>query len=356
MESRGKNIFIVIKKNPYIAVIFMQFAYAGMALLSKAAISQGMNPYVFVAYRQAFATIALAPFAYFLERKEAADPLPYLVIGKIFLISLLGSTLSMNLYSYAINYVSATFASASINTIPALTFVLSVIFRIESLSITRVDGIAKVVGTVISVSGAVVFALVKGPQVNFMNWSSEDTHAAAASHLVMSAKDKLIQGCLLMILANAAWAWWLVMQAPLVKRYPAKFRLTLLQSLFSCMQSFVWAMAMERNLSTWKLQWDLNLISVAYCGVVVTGLVYWLQLCAVESKGPLFTASFTPLALIITAFISALVWKEILHLGSICGGILLVGGLYCVLWGKNKEVQVEANKDQQADSKAETIV
>lgn len=50
-------------------------------------------------------------------------------------------------------------------------------------------------------------------------------------------------------------------------------------------------------------------------GIVVTGLVYWLQLCAVESKGPLFTASFTPLALIITAFISALVWKEILHLG-----------------------------------------
>lgn len=329
----------------------MQIAYAGMALLSKAAIAQGMNPYVFVAYRQAFATIALAPFAYFLDRKEA-DPLPYSVMAKIFLISLLGSTLSMNLYSYAINYVSATFASASINTIPALTFVVSVLFRVESFSVTRYHGIAKVIGTVMTVSGAIVFTLVKGPQINFMKWSSKDTQSA--SHLV-SAKDKLIQGCLLMILANAVWAWWLVMQAPLVKRYPAKFRLTLLQSLFSCIQSFVWAMAMERKLSSWKLQWDLNLISVTYCGVVVTGLVYWLQLCAVESKGPLFTASFTPLALIITAFISALVWKEILHLGSVCGGILLVGGLYCVLWGKHKEVEEEANKEQ-ADTKAETIV
>ncbi|KZV16561.1 hypothetical protein F511_11393 [Dorcoceras hygrometricum] len=349
MENSDK--FSIIKRNPYVVVVFMQFAYSGMALLSKAAIAQGMNPYVFVAYRQAFATVALAPFAYFLERKEA-DPLPYPVIGKIFLISLIGSTLSMNLYSYAINYVSATFASASINTIPALTFVMSVLFRVESFSVTRVHGMAKVVGTLISVSGAVVFALVKGPQVNFMKWSSKDTHPASS---VISAKGKLIEGCLLMILANAAWAWWLVMQAPLVKRYPAKFRLTLLQSLFSCIQSFVWAMAIEWNLSSWKLQWDLNLISVAYCGIVVTGLVYWLQLSAVESKGPLFTASFTPLALIITAFISALVWKEILHLGSICGGILLVGGLYCVLWGKNKELQVEANQDQPT-TKVETIV
>ncbi|XP_073285979.1 WAT1-related protein At1g43650 [Primulina huaijiensis] len=350
MENSNK--FLIIKKNPYIVVIFIQFAYAGMALLSKAAIAQGMNPFVFVAYRQAIATVALAPFAYFLERKEA-DPLPYPVIGKIFLISLIGSTLSLNLFSYAINYVSATFASASINTIPALTFVVSILFRVESLSVTRFHGIAKVVGTVISVSGAIVFALVKGPKINFMKWSSKDTHDPA-SHL-MSAKDKLVQGCLLMILANAAWAWWLVMQAPLVKRYPAKFRLALLQSLFSCIQSFVWAMAIERNLSSWKLQWDLNLFSVAYCGIVVTGLVYWLQLSAVESKGPLFTASFTPLTLFITAFISALVWKEILHLGSICGGILLVGGLYCVLWGKNKEVEVQANTDK-ADTKAETIV
>lgn len=53
---------------PYIAMIFIQFVYAGMALFSKAAISSGMNPYVFVFYRQAFASLALAPFAFFFER------------------------------------------------------------------------------------------------------------------------------------------------------------------------------------------------------------------------------------------------------------------------------------------------
>lgn len=55
-------------QKPYLAMIFIQFVYAGMALFSKAAIAKGMNAYVFVVYRQAFASLALAPFAFFLER------------------------------------------------------------------------------------------------------------------------------------------------------------------------------------------------------------------------------------------------------------------------------------------------
>ncbi|KAG8378125.1 hypothetical protein BUALT_Bualt08G0105600 [Buddleja alternifolia] len=343
------------KKKPYFAMIFLQFGYAGMALFSKAAITKGMNPYVFVAYRQAFATIALAPFAFFLERKKA-DPLSYSLIWKVFFISLFGTTLSLNLYTYSINYVSATFASASANAIPALTFLIAVIFRIESFSMREFPGIVKFVGSLVSLSGAMVFAFVKGPEVNFMNWFNNAIHNTNHITHLSNNKQKWIQGCLLMLSANTAWASWLVTQAPLVKQYPAKFRLAMLQSLFSCIQSSIWAMAMERDISSWKLQWDLNLFSVAYCGVVVTAIAYWLQLWVVERKGPLFAASFTPLTLIFTAIISAFLWKEMLYLGSIGGGMLLVGGLYCVIWGKNKEAEKEENKEKPADSKGETIV
>ena len=55
-------------QKPYIAMIAIQFVYAGLALFSKAAISKGMSPFVFVVYRQAFATLALSPFAFFFER------------------------------------------------------------------------------------------------------------------------------------------------------------------------------------------------------------------------------------------------------------------------------------------------
>lgn len=62
---------MVLKKyQPYLAMLFVQILYAGMALFSKASISNGMNPYIFVVYRQAFATLSLAPFAIFLERSS----------------------------------------------------------------------------------------------------------------------------------------------------------------------------------------------------------------------------------------------------------------------------------------------
>ncbi|KAL2467904.1 WAT1-related protein [Forsythia ovata] len=339
------------KNKACLAMIFVQLAYAGMALFSKAAIAKGMNPYIFVAYRQIFATIALAPFAFFLDRKKA-DPVSYKLMWKVFLISLFGITLSLNLYVYAINFISATFAAASVNTVPVLTFVVAITLRIESVSLRHFYDIAKVVGSVVGLSGAMVFAFVKGPQVNFLNWFTPNHDAIPSMNI--SSKD-WGKGCVLMLLANFAWASWLVMQAPLMKQYSAKLRLTTLQCMFSCLQSLVWAMAMERDISSWKLEWDLNLLSVAYCGIVVTGVTYWLQLWAVEKKGPLFAAAFTPLALIITAITSMFLWKEMLHWGSICGGILLAVGLYCVLWGKNKEIKEKATNEQ-SDSKEEIIV
>jgi drug/metabolite transporter (DMT)-like permease len=55
------------KKQPYLAVILIQAIYAGMFLLSKAALDGGMNNFVFVFYRQAAATIFLIPLAVFFE-------------------------------------------------------------------------------------------------------------------------------------------------------------------------------------------------------------------------------------------------------------------------------------------------
>ncbi|GER47866.1 nodulin MtN21 /EamA-like transporter family protein [Striga asiatica] len=324
------------------------FLVTGMSMFSKITISNGMSPFVFVAYRQAFATVALAPFAFFLDRKQTGG-MSYGLIWKVFLLSLFGITLSLNLYSYAINYVSATFASASINTIPALTFVIAVAFRIESFSVRDFPGMLKIVGSMISLSGSMVFAFVKGPKVNLLGLFNGVQENKPNKNLGMD-KEKWVQGCLLMLLANIAWAGWLVMLGPVVRQYPAKFRLTMLQCLFSCIQTSIWAVAIERDFSSWKLNWDFNLFTLVYCGVLVTGICYWLQLWAVEKKGPLFTATFTPLILIFTAILSAVIWKEMLYLGSICGGILLVGGLYFVIWGKNKEAaEKEANNEGKSE-------
>ncbi|KAA8546565.1 hypothetical protein F0562_002696 [Nyssa sinensis] len=332
---------------PYIAIIIIQFIYAGMSLFSKAAISEGMKPAVFVAYRQGFAALALVPFALLLKSKKTA-PLSWILLCKIFFVSLCGITLCLNLYTYGLNYTSATFATAMTNTIPVMVFIMAVAFRMESVSIREWHGIAKVMGSVIGLSGAMVFTFYKGPSI--YHSSEKASPKASANHI---SKGDWVKGALIMLAANLTWSLWLIMLRPIIKQYPDQLRLTTLQCFFSCIMSALWAAVMERNISSWKLGWDINLLSVAYCGVVVTGLSYWLQVWVVEKKGPVFTAIFSPLALILTAIFSAIFFKENLHWGSVCGAVLLVAGLYSYLWGKNTEAKSEKS-EQKAESKEES--
>ncbi|KAF7142589.1 hypothetical protein RHSIM_Rhsim05G0105300 [Rhododendron simsii] len=143
-------------------------------------------------------------------------------------------------------------------------------------------------------------------------------------------------------------AWWgYSVHDPIVKEYPALLRLTNLQCFFTCIQSSIWAVAMERRPSSWNLGWGLNLITVAYCGVVVTAVTYWLRIWVVEKKGPVFVAAFTPMALLFTAIFSAIMWNETFHWGSAGGAVLLVGGLYAVLWGKHIEGKSELKSESE---------
>ncbi|CAN0877440.1 WAT1-related protein At5g64700 [Linum grandiflorum] len=114
---------------------------------------------------------------------------------------------------------------------------------------------------------------------------------------------------------------------------------TALQCFLSAIQSLVVAVAVERNPDEWKLGWNTRLLAVAYCGIVVTGVTYYLQAWVLEKKGPVFLAMSTPLALIFTMFCSALLC-DFITLGSVLGGVLLVGGLFSVLWAKGKEEKI----------------
>ncbi|XP_057795430.1 WAT1-related protein At1g43650-like isoform X1 [Salvia miltiorrhiza] len=296
-------------KKPYLAMILIQFISAGMSLLSKAAITTGMDPYVFVVYRQAFATLALAPFAFFLERGNKSPPLPFTLFCKIVLVST-GIAVSLNLFHFALSYVSATFASALVNMCPAMTFILALCFRMERLSIKQGHGMAKVVGSALGFAGAMVCTFVQGPAIY-----SESRKDFLRAYKQSYSRGDWMKGSLIMLGANGAWCMWFIMQGPLIKQYPAKLRLTALQCLSSCALSAIWAAAKQRERESWRLGWNINLVSVFYCGAISTAICYWLIVWVVEKKGPVFGAAFSPLALIITAVFSAILLQETLHWG-----------------------------------------
>lgn len=68
LTVRDSFIKLLVRIKPFAAVIFLQVGLAGMDVFSKVALNQGMSSYVYVVYRHVVATVAVAPFAFFLDR------------------------------------------------------------------------------------------------------------------------------------------------------------------------------------------------------------------------------------------------------------------------------------------------
>ncbi|CAL1409206.1 unnamed protein product [Linum trigynum] len=326
-------------KKAYGAVVLIQLIYTGMFLLSKKAFDGGFKASIFVFYRQTFAAALIVPLAFFLEWKDApALSLP--TFCKIFALSLFGITLSLNVNGIALIYTSATLGAAIGNTLPAITFFVALLFGMETLKVKTKPGMAKLGGIVICMGGVAVLAFYNGPHFKVLSFHKGlHGHDLRPQQHSSSSHNTWVKGCFLMLFSNLTWGFWLIFQAILLKSYPSKFLFTALQCFLSSIQSLVVAVAIERNPQEWKLGWNMRLVAVTYCGFVVTGVTFYLQAWVLEKKGPVFLAMSTPLILVFTMLFSALL-GDFINLGSVLGGVLLVVGLYSVLWAKGKEEKI----------------
>ena len=68
MESKTQ---LYNKVKPFLAVILLQFGYAGLSIICKFALNKGMSQHVLVVYRSAIATVVIAPFAIVLDRSPS---------------------------------------------------------------------------------------------------------------------------------------------------------------------------------------------------------------------------------------------------------------------------------------------
>ncbi|KAM0940451.1 putative EamA domain-containing protein [Dioscorea sansibarensis] len=316
---------------PYIVVIFVQLMYAGMHIISKSALEFGLSPFVFVFYRQVVGVIALLPFA-FVVMWRGAPKLSFMLLFKIFIHALIGITLSLNIYNVALKYTSATVASASNNSIPVFTFFLAVIMRMEVFKMKSISGVMKMIGITFCVAGVITIAFYTGAPL-----TSSMKHHPVSNHQPQHSTSTWIKGSFLMIIANISWSLWLTLQGKLLKEFPSKLLFTTLQTIFSMIQSFFVCLVLERNFAKWELHLDMGLLAVAYSGIVITGLTFYLQSWSIEKKGPVFLAMSTPLAFVFTIIGSLFFFSKATTLGSILGGAFMVGGLYFVLWGKSME-------------------
>ncbi|CAK9160075.1 unnamed protein product [Ilex paraguariensis] len=219
MATEGCSIKGTYKRfKPHILMVLAQMGYTFMYFITEASFNHGMNPHVYITYRHIVAGLVMLPFAYFLERTKLTlsllmeifvlsllgvgltqnmyfaslrftsqaflasmvntiasltfvlavilrTKLTLSLLMEIFVLSLLGVGLTQNMYFASLRFTSQAFLASMVNTIASLTFVLAVILRLEVLDIRSPRGIAKILGTLVSLAGVMTMTLYKGPNV-----------------------------------------------------------------------------------------------------------------------------------------------------------------------------------------------
>ncbi|KAH7545677.1 hypothetical protein FEM48_Zijuj01G0119000 [Ziziphus jujuba var. spinosa] len=301
---------------PAMAMFGLQFAYAGVALSTRAALLEGMNARVFVVYRQAIATLVIAPVAYFSR-----------------------VTIGQNIYFEGLYLASSSMASAMGNLVPAVTFIMASILGLEKVDIRKLRSIAKILGTVLCVCGAVSMALLRGPKLL-------NTEHLPGKSLFGSSSDgeNLLLGCVFLFASACCWSIWLILQVPTSTSYPDHLSLSAWMCFFGTIQSATVALFLEQDPEAWIMHSSFQLACCFFVGIVGSGISFFVQAWCISRRGPLFAAMFNPLCTVMVTILAAIFLHEKIYAGGLVGAIGVIIGLYILLWGKAEDA-VETKKE-----------
>ncbi|MBA0800811.1 hypothetical protein Gohar_011223, partial [Gossypium harknessii] len=247
---------------PFCAAVFLQVGYAGMDILSKTALNLGMSNYVLVVYRHAIATLVMAPFAALLDKK-VRPKMTMRIFIQIMVLGLLEPVIDQNLYFLGMKYTTATFATAMYNILPAITFVMAWIFRLEKVKLRSIRSHGKIIGTLATVAGAMVMTLMKGPVLELFWTKGRNNHEAASKN--GTDLHDCIKGGVLITIGCFSYACFVILQAITLETYPADLSLTVWICLLGTLEGTIAALIMEKgNAAIWAIKWDTKLLTAAY--------------------------------------------------------------------------------------------
>ncbi|BFG37880.1 hypothetical protein CerSpe_241530 [Prunus speciosa] len=304
-----------------------------MNVLYKVASGNGVNLTILVAYRMCFGAAVMFVISITFER-DSITKFTWMVLLKGFFCGLFGGSLSTNLYIESLSLTSPTYTVAMLNLVPAITFILAVIFRLEKLSLQTTPGKVKIIGMVMGIGGAVVFNLYRGKEINMWSTHVDLLHTHGEPHTAShKSSQSLLWGCMLSLGGCVSYALWFIVQENQIKNFPYPYSSTALTSLMASIQSVIFALCVERDWKQWKL-----VLMASYSGILISGLALTLMTWGVKKEGPLFISIFQPVLLVMVAFADPFLLDEKLHMGSIIGGLLIVVGLYAILWARSKDI------------------
>ncbi|KAG6413740.1 hypothetical protein SASPL_126454 [Salvia splendens] len=345
-DDMAQGIIISERAKLVASLIVLQLCFAGFHIVSRVALNIGVSKIVYPIYRNIIALILIGHFAYFMEKKERT-PLTFSLLAEFFLLALVGITPNQVFYILGLYYASPTFVSALQNTVPALTFIMASVLRIEQVNVARMDGLVKVIETLVSIGGAMVITLYKGPLIlNGTNPSTEESSNKMQSWAL---------GCIFTF-ATAypgldGWSFRQAGTAPIVKKYPAKLSLASFTLFFRLIQFLCIAAFTERDPTHWKIVSGGKKFTILYAGIISSGLVIVLQTWCIQKGGPVFVSSFQPVQTVLVAGMASIVLGDQLYSGGVIRATLIMIGLYLVLWGKTAEARYQSQDKEETLTK-----
>ncbi|XP_039068212.1 WAT1-related protein At5g40240-like [Hibiscus syriacus] len=318
---------------PFAAMVAAESGNVVVNILFKASTSKDMmSHYVFITYGYAITALVLFPLPFIFYSGRVVSPLKFHIGSRICLIGLTGFLGQICAYK-GIEYSSPTLASAVRNISPALIFILAVLFRLEKVALRSIISQAKIMGTIVSVCGALVVALCKGPEVFS---SSSVLH----QWFLGSSESNWRDGGLLLVVAYLLFSISCILQVRILVIYKQELSIACFYNLFAAVIAVPVSLMAEPNMTSWRLKPTLVIVTVLYSGVF-SALSSLVHVWGIRLKGPVYVVIFQPLSIAIAAFMSAIFLGDPLHLGSVIGAVILSMGFYAVIWAKAKEERID---------------
>ncbi|KAJ0895824.1 putative EamA domain-containing protein [Helianthus annuus] len=344
METKGAVVREVV---PCMLMALMEFCTIGLTILASTVMSKGLSPFVFVVYTNALSSIFLLPYNTFIVSRNKREDL----MSRFLLLGLVGVTMAQNLAFVGLSYSSPIVAIGMGCLIPSISFLLAVICRKTSVDLRSSSGQIKLMGTLVSVIGAMTLTLYRGPVVKDKDPS---THLQLAPPLFvfLSQHENWVLGCLLFALASLSYSIWNIIQVGTIEKCPEVMTVASSSTLFGTFQSALLALIIERDPIAWRLQFDMGLLVIVLTAIFGSLIKTHVHMWCIQRKSQFYVVMFKPLGVPIAGMFGCVFFAQTFHYGSLMAAAITGIGYYTMMWGQIKEDENKRDKVDLSEERA----